>query len=644
MNPPNSITTAASTDSSTASSQDNIEVPTLQDSRSFHQNITGLDRVLSFENNQVMAEEEAAPTAAATAEHRVSFKDDASFHSEESYTRHLSKETLESSCRSDYEEEVEQDQYVPVTMEPVAEPVRTFKYKPAKQHPDDVAVVPSYDEKPATSSTTRQRKSTFQNKALGHVSKMYDLENKGYLTEEERLMREMDVDNRGYLTKEQVYEIVRQKLEEEHDVKQYKMASIWMLGFMVVLTIAGFGTSYTSAILSKEINADVESGAVLVKNTDTVIGFDAIGDTLEFSELTDVEYSERRERVLREMNDEDFMQEHQHRRLANKKHGYTIVFDQGKVPERDLEKILQRCDAGNVVNIQRTWKNPDGSIDKDFDTICGPDFTVVNKKGTKNKNRKKVRTTMEQVLFRKGPRKNADDEGDVVSFVCEKGWCYASGSILQQSEGHPCTIQRGHEECRSGLLCYAGESITSGTGVCTKFAKNRKPGQFCDISYGLKACEDSSMCEGNLKSNTVYIDNFSGQVVGMGTCSTMTMRARLGQQCDASHGKDACLDGLECMDLKGKKLQGRKGTGICGKKMELRKQPNFKKARWYVDYDKGRRGEGLCVRDCPQGKFNNCGGNAANHDEYFETWKDCCAQKLWWLNKSGCVPDWPVVE
>ena len=290
---------------------------------------------------------------------------------------------------------------------------------PSKQ--EDMA----YDEKkPAASSSLRQRQSAFQNKALGHISKMYDLENKGYLTEEEQLMREMDVDNKGYLTKEQVYEIVRQKLEEEHDVKQYKMAAIWMMGFMVLLTLCGFGTSYTSAILSKEINADVESAAVLVKNTDTVIGFDGIGDTLNFSELSEVEYSERRERVLKEMNDEKFTEMHQHRRLANKKHGYTIVFDQGKVPERDLEKIVQRCDAGNVVNIQRTWKNPDGSYDKDFDTICGPAFTVVNKKGPKkkSKNKNKLRTTMEQVVFRKGPRKNADDDGDTVSFVCEKGW------------------------------------------------------------------------------------------------------------------------------------------------------------------------------------------------------------------------------
>jgi hypothetical protein len=220
---------------------------------------------------------------------------------------------------------------------------------------------------------------------------------------------------------------------------------------------------------------------------------------------------------------------------------------------------------------------------------------------------------------------------------------YASGSILQQPEGHPCTVSRGHEECQPGLLCYAGESITYGTGVCTKFATNRKPGQFCDISYGLNACDDSSMCEGNIKSGTVFVDEDSGKVVGMGTCSSaLTMRARFGEMCDASHGNDACLDGYVCMDLKGKIIQGKKGKGVCGQKVV--REVNYKGARWYVDYDRGINGEGLCVRDCPLGNFNNCGGNAAGHDEYFATWGDCCAQKLWWMNKASCVVDWPVVE
>ena len=385
MNPPASITTADSTDSSTASQDMENETPP----ESSH-------------------------------EMRVSFKDDL-IDNEDDFKRGESCDSF----RSGYSEEIMED------AKPVAKPANTFKYKPVKATPvTEEQVVPPQDYAAAAEpfkeepTSMRQRKSAFQQKALGQISKMYDLENKGYLTAEEQLMREMDVENKGYLTKEQVYEIVRQKLEEEHDVKQYKMAAVWMMGFMVLLTLCGFGTSYTSAILSKELSADVDSGAVLVKNTDTVIGVDGIGDTLNFSELSDVEYSERRERVLQEMQDQDMMELHHHRRLANKRHGYTIIFDQGKVPERDLESIIERCEKGNVVNIQRTWKNRDGSVDRDFDTICGPEFTVMNKNGVKNKsrNKSKVRMTREQVVFRKGPRKNAGDDGDTVSFVCEKGW------------------------------------------------------------------------------------------------------------------------------------------------------------------------------------------------------------------------------
>jgi hypothetical protein len=482
---------------------------------------------------------------------------------------------------------------------------------------------------------------------LSYVSKMYDIDNKGYLTEEERHMREMDVEGRGYLTKEQVYDIVKSKLDEEYDVKQYKKLTCWMVGFMVLLTLCGFGTSYTSAILSKEINVDSgESAAVLVKNTDRVIGFDTISDTLEFTELSDAEYTQRKLSVLEDLRQDGMAEEHSHRKLANKRSGYTILFDQGKVSERDLESIIIRCDAGNTVNIERTWKNADGSKDVDYDTICGPEYTVVKKATPKkkggNKNKLKVRTGIQQVVFKKGPRKNKGDDGDVVSFFCEKSWCYASGTILQQSEGHPCSIQRGHEECADGLLCYAGESITYGTGVCTRFAKNRKPGQFCDISLGLNACQGASMCEGNLKSGTVYVDDDSGKVVGMGTCSSgkMSMRMKFGEVCDASFGNDACSSGLVCMDLKGKILKG-KGTGICGQK-EAR-QPNYKLASWYVEENIGPAGDSRCVRDCPLGKFNNCGGNKLYEDELHDSWETCCKQMLWWVKTENCVLDWPVI-
>lgn len=151
------------------------------------------------------------------------------------------------------------------------------------------------------------------------------------------------------------------------------------------------------------------------------------------------------------------------------------------------------------------------------------------------------------------------------------------------------------------------------------------------------------MCEGNLKSGTVYIDDDSGKVVGMGTCSStkMSMRMKFGEVCDASFGNDACSSGLVCMDLKGKILKG-KGTGICGQK-EVR-QPNYKLASWYVEENIGPAGDSRCVRDCPLGKFNNCGGNKLYEDELHDSWETCCKQMLWWVNTEDCVLDWPVID
>ncbi|KAL7519242.1 hypothetical protein ACHAWX_004027 [Stephanocyclus meneghinianus] len=478
---------------------------------------------------------------------------------------------------------------------------------------------------------------------LSDVSKAYDLDGDGVLNTTEQAMRDMDIENKGHLTKEQVYEIVKEQLETKYEVTQYKKVTLALTAFMVLLALSNFGTSFTSAILTKEVNADQESGAVLIKGTEETIGFDTIGTTFDFISLSDEEYVERKNRVLQEMSQDEMHPDHMHRHLGRTSGNAKIAFDQGKVLERDLLKIVERCDCSATLNIRRLWSNVDGSADYEYDTICGPDTTVIKKERAKRTKKKKssLKSVTQQIVFKKGPRKDKNKEEEVVVFNCDKGWCHGSGSILQQSEGHPCTIQRGNDECAEGLLCYAGEAITSGTGVCTRFARNRKVGQLCDLSLGLDACIAGSTCVGNINSKLVVLDDVSGKVKGMGTCTPTTMKALFGQICDASYGIDSCLDGLVCMDLKGKVLNG-KGNGVCGR---VDTSPiNFSGARWYVDYDLGPQGQGQCVRDCPMDKFNNCGGNAQNYDEFYSTWQECCKEKLWWVTTSQCVPDWPVVD
>ncbi|KAL3804870.1 hypothetical protein HJC23_006642 [Cyclotella cryptica] len=504
----------------------------------------------------------------------------------------------------------------------------TFKYKPAFQK---------------DSTQPRLRATAHPSRPLlGLVSRMYDIDGDGVLNETEMAMRDMDIENKGHLTKEQVYQIVKEQLETKYEVTQYKKVTLALTAFMVLLALSNFGTSFTSAILTKEINADPESGAVLVKGTGETIGFDTIGTTFDFVSLSDEEYSERRNRVLQEMSQDKMHSDHMHRHLGKMNGNAKIAFDEGKVLERDLIKIVEKCDGSATVNIRRLWSNADGSADYDYDTLCGPGTTVTKKERAKRtKKKSNVRTVTQQIVFKKGPRRDTGGEEEVVVFTCNKGWCHGSGSMLQQSEGHPCTIQRGNDECTEGLLCYAGEAITSGTGVCTRFARNRKVGQMCDLALGLDACTAGSTCVGNINSKMVVLDDVSGKVKGMGTCTKTAVKAMFGQICDASYGKDSCLEGLVCMDLKGRLLNG-KGNGVCGR--VATPAINYSGSTWYVDYNLGPQGQGQCVRDCPLGKFNNCGGNAENYDELYTSWQECCKEKLWWVNTSECVPDWPVVD
>ncbi|KAL3804872.1 hypothetical protein HJC23_006644 [Cyclotella cryptica] len=286
----------------------------------------------------------------------------------------------------------------------------TFKYKPASKNES------------LGDSHFKQRHHA--NRKLSDISKAYDLDGDGVLNETEQAMRDMDIENKGHLTKEQVYQIVKEQLETKYEVTQYKKVTLALIAFMVLLALSNFGTSFTSAILTKEINADPESGAVLVKGTGEMIGFDSIGTTFDFVSLSDEEYSERRNRVLQEMYQDEEHPDHMHRHLGKMNGNAKIAFDQGKVLERDLIKIVEKCDGSATVNIRRLWSNADGSADYDYDTLCGPGTTVTKKERAKRTKKKKsnLKTVTQQIVFKKGPRRDTGGEEEVVVFTCNKGW------------------------------------------------------------------------------------------------------------------------------------------------------------------------------------------------------------------------------
>jgi len=63
------------------------------------------------------------------------------------------------------------------------------------------------------------------------------------------------------------------------------------------------------------------------------------------------------------------------------------------------------------------------------------------------------------------------------------------------------------------------------------------------------------------------------------------------------------------------------------------------KQEWFVRYDVGDGG-GQCVMNCPEGRGEFCGGPATFWEDIFATPDECCQEKLWWMGKRSCVPEY----
>ena len=102
-----------------------------------------------------------------------------------------------------------------------------------------------------------------------------------------------------------------------------------------------------------------------------------------------------------------------------------LIPPQGKITERSLHDIANRCDGVQTVNMSRRWRGDE--VRSDVDTLCGPGTKVVRrgstrkvKTQTKVKNCRKCANTQtnvvveEQVTFKQS-------NGKAVSFKCGKG-------------------------------------------------------------------------------------------------------------------------------------------------------------------------------------------------------------------------------
>jgi len=340
----------------------------------------------------------------------------------------------------------------------------------------------------------RKRRSSIE--TLDSYARKYDVDGDGVLDDVEIAMMKRDKEGRGHLTNEDIYNIVADQLNAKHDVNNLRKAIAGLVCFVFILALSNLGTSMASAILSKETHADQDSGTLTIISTGETLGVQSAGETIEIAPLPyDVRRS-RRNLVLEELEG-DRQGRHAHRLLSKKKSGSSckksdttctgkIIFDSGKISQKDAETIKSKCDGSKTLNMKRVFE--DGTSDSNV--LCKPGSSVIEKKG-KNK-RSNVRKS------RGEDRKNImiTTEGKSTNFACNGSDCFVSGTSLLQSIGEPCDVLHGDDDCEEGLVCEV-EDRSDVTGVCLSRSDLGKPWYVSsEAQICVQDCEVGPNCGG----------------------------------------------------------------------------------------------------------------------------------------------------
>jgi hypothetical protein len=115
-------------------------------------------------------------------------------------------------------------------------------------------------------------------KGLSVVSKKWDADNKGFLSEEERALRNLDTEGTGTLTAKQLSSFTDQYAALRKENKQIKRRLTRLTVTLVVafaLTIALMITVAVLASRLRQTDVDSESGVMMAKGTDTPVSVKA---------------------------------------------------------------------------------------------------------------------------------------------------------------------------------------------------------------------------------------------------------------------------------------------------------------------------------------------------------------------------------
>ena len=119
---------------------------------------------------------------------------------------------------------------------------------------------------------------------LSVVSKAYDRDNKGFLDDTEKAMRELDTSNRGHLNNAAVYELMLESNRQSKKLATQRWLLIALVCFAVILALANMATAFAAASLAKDTTV-TKTGELAVKgDEETTITTTAKGRTFSLGE------------------------------------------------------------------------------------------------------------------------------------------------------------------------------------------------------------------------------------------------------------------------------------------------------------------------------------------------------------------------
>ena len=73
-------------------------------------------------------------------------------------------------------------------------------------------------------------------------------------------------------------------MRNEREVGMYKKITVGLVCLVCILALSNFGTSWATAILTKEVKADEDSGTITSVKSGEVMGYQEVGHTIEGGE------------------------------------------------------------------------------------------------------------------------------------------------------------------------------------------------------------------------------------------------------------------------------------------------------------------------------------------------------------------------